>query len=120
MSPPIDDDWVSGEILAWVRELSYPDRPAVAQSIAQSIAAKVAGLPRKKKKKKKTMATPDQMDTIESRRIDDTARKMMIAGVTLTWSQSYQIGAGGHGWLRDLGLSKSVADEDGVTYTPTA
>ena len=67
------------------------------------------------------MATTEQMDTIEHRRIDDTAREMQRMGVTLTWDQSDEIGDAGHGWLRDrLGLAKSATDEDGVTYTPTA
>lgn len=64
------------------------------------------------------MATRDQIETIEHRRIDDTAREMMRAGLQLTWAQADEIGDAGAQWLRDrLGLVHEK-DDRGVTYRP--
>jgi hypothetical protein len=64
------------------------------------------------------MATTEQMDTIEHRRVDDTARAMMTEGITLDWDQADALGDSGCDWLRTrLGLV-STTDEGGVRFEP--
>jgi hypothetical protein len=62
------------------------------------------------------MATTTEMETIRARRVDDEARRMMRAGVTLTWAEAAEIGDEGVDWIRRrLGL-ESVTDEVGIAF----
>lgn len=62
-------------------------------------------------------ATKIQIETIQARRVDDTAREMMRDGVVLTHEQADQIGDEGHAWIRTrLGLVQAT-DDVGVTYS---
>lgn len=62
------------------------------------------------------MATSEQIATIRARRVDDTAREMMILGVSLSWEEAEAIGDEGCDWLaRRLGLAKA-ADHEGVHF----
>lgn len=57
------------------------------------------------------IATETQIATIRARRMDDTARAMMIDGVMLTHEQADALGEEAMGWLRSrLGLRVTVTD----------
>mgnify|MGYP001560732047 CR=1 FL=1 len=65
------------------------------------------------------MATRRQMATISHRRIDDTARAMMVTGVSVTWPQMAQLGDEAGDWLRKrLALPVVETSHAGVTYSP--
>lgn len=62
------------------------------------------------------MATSEQIATIRARRVDDTARDMMLSGVSLSWEEAEAIGEEGCDWIaRRLGLAKA-ADNEGVHF----
>lgn len=65
-----------------------------------------------------TIATETQIATIRARRVDDTARAMMVGGVTLTHEQADDLGDEAIGWLRSrLGLTVRETDR-GVECVP--
>lgn len=64
------------------------------------------------------MATKKQMETIRARRVDDTARKMISKGVSLSWMQVDELGEMRVAWIgQRLGLN-SYTDEEGVHFRP--
>ncbi len=65
-----------------------------------------------------TIATTEQLATIRARRIDDTAREMMVAGVSLSWDQADALDDEARDWIaRRLGLIGHT-DDRGVHYLP--
>lgn len=67
-----------------------------------------------------TAATESQLATIRARRVDDTAREMMEAGVTLTHEQADELGDEACDWMsRRLGLQMTT-DSEGVRFAPAA
>jgi hypothetical protein len=62
------------------------------------------------------MATVEQIATIRARLIDDTAREMMLTGVSLTWAEAEAVGDEACDWIaRRLGLAK-MSDDRGVHF----
>ncbi len=58
-----------------------------------------------------TAATETQIATIRARRVDDTAREMMRAGVTLSHEQADDLGEEAMDWMRSrLGLDVETTD----------
>ena len=65
-------------------------------------------------------ATEAQLATIRARRVDATARAMMVDGVTLTHAQAAELGDECLDWIADrLGLSV-IETDIGVECTPYA
>lgn len=61
-------------------------------------------------------ATAEQMATIEAMRVDDVARAMIRAGVSLTWEQVDSLSDEQRDWItRRLGLVRD-SDDRGAHY----
>lgn len=65
------------------------------------------------------MATRDEMQTIEARTYNDTAREMAAEGVTLSYAQSDRIGAEGVAWLERRLCLRCAETDTGLECEPS-